>query len=193
MAEAATGSSPTIGQAIYFDLDRRIERVSAIDAEVHLHLFRQLPSSPRAALASLRGAAQTYRAKVQAIDARAGSAEIDADWLIEGNPPSQLKQAPRPFRPSLRSGRQQVTVQIEGPLSGAFEYEFESAERLLPELGSETLVDDETEEVWSPVVGLHPERRSQAIKQRGSQELMELSPDSGSYILLSRGRRRLSG
>jgi hypothetical protein len=193
MAEAATGSSPAVGQAIYFDLDKRIERVSAIDAEVHLHLFRQLPSSPRAALASLRGAGQTYRAKVQAIDARAGSAEIDADWLIDGNPPSQLKQAPRPFRPSLRPGRQQVTVQIESPLSGVFEYEFEPAERWLPELGSETLVDDETEEVWSPVMGLFPERRSPAIKQRSSQELMELSPDSGSYILLSRGRRRLSG
>ena len=47
--------------------------------------------------------------------------------------------------------------------------------------------------MWNPVVGLQPERRLEALEQRGPSMLMELSPDSGSFILLSRGRRRLDG
>lgn len=191
LAEAALGAVPAVDEAVYFELDKRIERVNAIEAEVHLHLFRHLPASPRSSLAALHTATHAFRARVQAIDARAGSVEIDADWFIDQTSSALLKPAPCPFRPRLGAGRQQVTVQIEGLLAGSFEYEFDSPTRWLPEFGSDRLVDEETDEVWSPVVGLYPERNLQAPARHGSQELMELSPDSGSYILLSRGRRCL--
>ena len=73
------------------------------------------------------------------------------------------------------------------------EYEFDLPEKWLPQLGDERLMDEETDEVWHPIVGLQPERRLEAVERRGSQMLMELSPDSGSFILLSRQRRRLNG
>ena len=130
---------------------------------------------------------------MQAIDVRAGSAEIDADWFVDQGPRAELKRAPRPFRPHPTSGKQQVTALIEDRLTETFEYEFDPPEKWLPQLSDERLVDKKTDEVWSPVVGLQPERRREAMELRGPQMLMELSPDSGSFILLSRQRRRLNG
>ncbi|SDE47645.1 phospholipase D family protein [Belnapia rosea] len=192
MAEAAAGIAPAVGQAVYFEVDRRIQEINSIHTQVHLHLFPHLPAMPRDGLAALANVAQSFRAKVQAIDARAGSAEIDADWFVDQRPRAELKRAPRTFRPHPTSGKQQVTALIEDRLAEAFEYEFDPPEKWLPQLGNERLVDEETDEVWNPVVGLQPERRLEAVERRGSQMLMELSPDSGSFILLSRGRRRLS-
>ena len=193
MAEATAGATPAVGQAVYFEVDRRIQEINAIQTEVHLHLFPHLPATPRAALAALAGAAQSFRAKVQAIDVRAGSAEIDADWIVDQHKRAVLKRAPRPFRPDPTTGKQQVTALIEDRLDNAFEYEFDPPERWLPDLGDERLVDEETDEVWSSVAGLYPERRLAAAERQGPSMLMELSPDSGSFILLSRGRRRLNG
>jgi hypothetical protein len=193
MAEATAGTVPAVGEAVYFELDKRIETVNAIDAQVHLYLFPRLPYSPRAGLAELHTAPHAFHARVQAIDSRAGSAEINADWFVDQPPSVLLTSAPRPFRPMLSPGKQQVTVLIEGTLGEAFEYEFEGPERWLPEFGPETLVDEEMDEVWSPVVGLYPDRALPAPARPGSRALMELSPDSGSYILLSRGRTRRNG
>lgn len=193
MAEAAAGIAPAVGQAVYFEVDRRIQEINSIQTQVHLHLFPHLPATPRGGLAALASVAQSFRAKVQAIDVRAGSAEIEANWFVDPRPRAELKRAPRPFRPRPTSGKQQVTALIEDRLAETFEYEFDPPQKWLPQLGDEPLVDEETDEVWSPVVGLQPERRLEAVERRGSQMLMELSPDSGSFILLSRGRRRLDG
>ena len=178
---------------MYFEVDRRIQEINSIQTQVHLHLFFHLPATPRGGLAALATVAQSFRAKVQAIDVRAGSAEIDADWFVDQGPRAELKRAPRPFRPHPTSGKQQVTALIEDRLAEAFEYEFDPPEEWLPQLGDERLVDEETNDVWYPVVGLQPERRLEVLEFRGSQLLMELSPDSGSFILLSRRRRRLNG
>ncbi|MFC0389661.1 phospholipase D family protein [Muricoccus vinaceus] len=193
MAEAAAGIAPAVGQAVYFEVDRRIQEINSIHTQVHLHLFPHLPATPRDGLAALANVAQGFRAKVQAIDVRAGSAEIDTNWFMDQRPQAELKRAPRPFRPHPTSGKQQVTALIEDRLAETFEYEFDPPEKWLPQLGDEHLVDEETDEVWNPVVGLQPERRLEAVEWRGSKMLMELSPDSGSFILLSRGRRRLDG
>jgi hypothetical protein len=193
MAEAAAGIAPAVGQAVYFEVDRRIQEINSIHTQVHLHLFPHLPATPRDGLAALANVAQSFRAKVQAIDVRAGSAEIDADWFVDQRPRAGLKRAPRPFRPHPTLGKQQVTALIEDRLAEAFEYQFDPPEKWLPQLGDKPLVDEETDEVWNPVVGLQPERRLEEVERRGSQVLMELSPDSGSFILLSRGRRRLNG
>ena len=160
---------------------------------MHLHLFSNLPATPCEGLAALATVAQSFRAKVRAIDVRAGSAEIEADWFVDQRPRAELKRALRPFRPHPTSGKQQVTALIEDRLTEVFEYEFDPPEKWLPQLSDERLVDEETEDVWNPVVGLMPERLLEAPELRGSQMLMELSPDSGSFILLSRQRRRLNG
>jgi hypothetical protein len=192
MAEAAAGIAPAVGQAVYFEVDRRIQEINSIQTQVHLYLFPHLPTTPRDGLVALANVAQSFRAKVQAIDARAGSKEIDADWFVDQRPRAALKRAPHSFRPHRTTGKQQLTALIEDRLTNAFEYEFDPPEKWLPQLGDERLVDEETDEVWNPVVGLQPERRLEAVERRGAQMLMELSPDSGSFILLSRGRRRLN-
>jgi len=194
MAEAAAGYGHRCRcGAVYFEVDRRIQEINSIQTQVHLHLFLHLPSTPRGGLAALATLAQSFRAKVQAIDVRAGSAEISADWFVDQRQRTELKPAPRPFRPHPTQGKQQVTALIEDRLTEVFEYEFDLPEKSLPQLGDERLVDEETNDVWNPVVGLQPERLLEAPALRGSQMLMELSPDSGSFILLSRQRRRLNG
>ncbi|GGJ32981.1 hypothetical protein [Neoroseomonas lacus] len=200
VAQCGSERAPVVGQALYFEIDKRIERVSAIDAEVHLLLFDQLPASPRAALAARGTARHALRGKVQAIDARSGAAEINTDWFVDRG--FVLHRAPRPFRPALSAGKQQVTVEIERPLIEQFEYEFGPPDKWVPELGPEELSDDEAGEAWSLVLGLIPEHESEAVvasRQDGAVQhqswlpLLEYSPDSGSYILLSRGRRRRDG
>ena len=184
-------------RADYFEIDKRIERVSAIDAEVHLLLFDQLPASPRAALAARGTARHAFRGKVQAIDARSGAAEINTDWFVDRG--FVLHRAPSPFRPALSAGKQQVTVEIERPLVEQFDYEFGPPDKWVPELGPEELSDDEAGEAWNLVLGLIPEHEADtevASREHGAGQLQsrlplrEYSPDSGSYILLSRGRRR---
>jgi hypothetical protein len=197
VAQCGSGLTPLVGQALYFEIDKRIERVSAIDAEVHVLLFDHLPASPRAALAAHGTARHAFRGKVQAIDARSGAAEINTDWFVDRA--FVLHRAPRPFRPTLSAGKQQVTVEIERPLVEQFEYDFGPADKWVPELGPEELSDDEEGEPWSLVLGLVPEHESEAVmlsrqdgavKRQTRLPLLEYSPDSGSYILLSRGRRR---
>lgn len=196
LAEAAPGARPCRGQRIYFEIDTRIEEVKAIETEVHLHLFPHLPSLPRDALASLHNAVTSLVATVEAIDSGAGSAEVKADWLIADSRSPVLKPTPRPFRPTLTPGKQQVRAQIRGDLDNRFEYLFErEAATWVPILGEEVLIDEESKERWSPVVGFEararadPERK--ALPQREMFEaLPEMSPDSGSFILFSRKRIR---
>lgn len=191
MAEAAHGVLPKPGQAFFFEIDKRIEQLRAIEGEVHLYLFPHLPPTPRSGLAEIVKAAQAFRARVRQIDARAGSAEIIADWFIKRTPSTILMPAAGNVRPARSIEDQQLTAEIEGPLKGAFEYEFEPPTRWLPEFGPEDLHDDETDEVWSPVIGLRSDRHDEKLPAMiGTQALKEFSPDSGSYILLSRGRRR---
>ena len=114
VAQCGAGHAPAVGHALYFEIDKRIERVSAIDAEVHVLLFDRLPASPRAALAARGTARHAFRGKVQAIDARSGAAEINTDWFVDRA--FALLRAPRPFRPTLSAGKQQVTVEIEHTL-----------------------------------------------------------------------------
>ena len=60
----------------------------------------------------------------------------------------------------------------------------------LPVLGEEVLIDEETYERWSPVVGLERRERRSRIDGLQFEEFPEMSPESGSYILFSRERRR---
>lgn len=64
-AELAPSPSPSSGQRVYFELDKRIDEIKAIDTDVHLHLFSSLPSSPRSALSKVRSASKSLIASVE--------------------------------------------------------------------------------------------------------------------------------
>lgn len=184
--------SPRANQRVYFELDKRIEEIKALETDVHLHIFDTLPASPRAALSSIRGASRSMSASVEAIDSGAGSAEVKADWHVDDSRAPTLAPTMTPFRPALSVGKQQVRALISGELKTTYDYLFEEGPTLLdPLLGNERLVDVESDTEWSPVIGFGPrERRTETLPVL-LDALPELSPDSGSFILLSRKRRRL--
>ena len=191
-AQLAPGALPTSGHRIYFDLDKRIEEIKSIDTEVHLHLFPRLPSSPRDALSSARSASKSLFASVEAIDAGAGSAEVNADWFIDNSRAPILKPTARPFRPSLRAGQQQVRAVIDTELREAYDYLFEEDATIWePILGEEALIDEEANERWSPVIGFGRSDEVGASPPMLFKALPEMSPDSGSFILFSRKRKKL--
>jgi hypothetical protein len=190
-AEQAPGSTPTSDQRIYFELDKRIDEIKAIDTEVHLHLFSRLPLSPRSALASVDAASKSLVASVEAIDSGAGSAEVKADWFIDDSRGPILKATPRPFRPTLSPGKQQVRALIKSELGETYDYLFEDdASRWEPLLGDEEMIDDEADVRWSRVVGFEYASDARPGFQEEFISLPEMSPDSGSFILFSRRRRK---
>ena len=135
------------------------------------------------------------QARVQAIDSGAGSAEVRADWFIDDRRQPELKTTPKPFRPSPGTGRQQVRVMITGEMMSAFDYQFEPPARSdFPLLGDEALVDEETGQRWQSVIGFTD--RDMVAGDEGQPTFSmalpeELSPESGSYVLVSRRRRKL--
>jgi hypothetical protein len=190
-ATQAPGPPPAPGQRLYFELDKRIEEIKALDTEVHLHLFPSLPSSPRSALASVGSASTSVVASVEAIDSGAGSAEVKADWSVETVGGPTLTPIIRPFRPALSAGKQQVRALIKSRLTETYNYLFEeSTPTWEPVFGDEVLIDEDNQQRWSPVIGFgHNEQVGQAGKML-FKALPEMSPDSGSFILFSRKRRK---
>lgn len=191
-AEASPGASPTAGQRVYFEIDKRIDEIKALETEVHLRLFLGLPPSPRAALATAPAESRALLASVEAIDSGAGSAEIEADWFVEDRKRPILKPTVRPFRPHLRSGYQQVRALIRSTLDHSYDYLFdEGSSSWTPTLDDNPLTDEETGIRWNRVTGF--QRSQELITHQLAQRnfLPELSPDSGSFILFSRKRRML--
>lgn len=134
------------------------------------------------------------------IDSGAGSAEVQADWFIDDSRGPVLKPTIRPFRPRLRAGQQQVRALINADLREAYDYLFEEdATKWEPILGAEELIDEEANERWSPVIGFGAsamvgfDQPGEAASDRSMRftALAEMSPDSGSFILFSRKRRKL--
>jgi hypothetical protein len=189
-AQAPLGRMPIPGERIYFELDQRITEVNSINTEVHLHLFSSLPSTPREALALSSSTA--LLGKVEAIDSAAGSAEVKAEWYIDGPARPQLKETIAPFRPTLRTGKQQVRAIISENLSMRFDYLFDAGRGAWsPMLGEERLLDAETNTSWLPVTGLRESDSPDVKELSQSRDLAEISPESGSFVLFSRRRRKL--
>jgi len=55
----------------------------------------------------------------------------------------------------------------------------------------QALHDEETDKAWYPVTGLHEAETDEVAGLQFLSDLRELSPESGSFILFSRRRRRL--
>jgi hypothetical protein len=189
-AEAPHGRMPSPGDRIYFELDMRITEVNSIDTEVHLHLFSAMPTTPAEALSRSGFSNTALLGKVEAIDSAAGSAEVRADWFIEDPTHPQLKPTVRPFRPTLSPGKQQVRALISKKLEAGFDYLFDTGKgSWKPVLGEERIRDEETKFEWSAVAGLRESDRAEG--QLLLPDLRETSPESGSFVLFSRRRRKL--
>lgn len=189
-AEAPQGRIPSPGDRIYFELDMRITEVNAIDTEVHLHLFGAMPTTPAEALSRSGHSDTALLGKVEAIDSAAGSAEVKADWFIDDPTTPKLKPAVPPFRPTLSPGKQQVRALVSESLKAGFDYLFDTGKgNWKPTLSDEKITDGETDIQWSAVTGF---RESGPVEGRLLlPDLREVSPESGSFVLFSRRRRRL--
>lgn len=200
LAELGRGDSPKVGERFYFELDKRIEEVKAIDTEVHLHLFLTAPATPRDALRMVTSASKSVVATVEALDSGAGSVEVNADWFIDDSGGPTLRPTVRPFRPTLSSGKQQVRALIKSELNDTYEYLFEvDADNWEPILGDKVMVDEETKERWNPVIGFGQPGMNIEVEVESPigrvgvmrfEALPEMSPDSGSFILVSRRRKK---
>jgi hypothetical protein len=192
-AQASPTRVPSQGERIYFEIDRRITEVNSIDTEVHLHLFSVMPTTPAAALSRSGTSDVALLGKVEAIDSAAGSAEVRADWFIDdssGIP--ALKPTTSPFRPNLTPGKQQIRAQILGNQDARYDYLFDSGRGAWsPRLGEQALRDEETDTVWYAVTGFREADTDEAAGLQFLSDLRELSPESGSFILFSRRRRKL--
>tara|TARA_R110000868_G_scaffold43803_8_gene146995 strand:- start:10240 stop:11406 length:1167 start_codon:yes stop_codon:yes gene_type:complete len=191
-AKAPAGRIPSEGDRVYFELDLRITDVKAIDTEVHLHLFETMPANPAEALSRSSQSDTALLGKVEAIDSAAGSAEVRADWFIDDPSNPELKPAVAPFRPILSPGKQQVRAEISEDLMTRFDYLFDSGRgKWVPTLGNETVVEEGTDLVWSRVEGLREQESGEVGQQMMLADLREISPESGSFVLFSRRRRKL--
>lgn len=192
-AQAPPSRVPSPGERIYFEIDQRITEVNSIDTEVHLHLFAVMPATPAAALSRSGTSDVALLGKIVAIDSAAGSAEVRADWFIEDTAARpELKPTISPFRPKLTPGKQQISAQILESLDTRFDYLFDSGRgNWSPRLGDQALRDEETDTVWYAVAGFREAETDEVAGLQFLSDLRELSPESGSFILFSRRRRRL--
>ena len=189
LAEQSSATPPSVGDAIYFELDKKIKEIKSISVEVHIILFFKLPSTPHRALGNRSDWLHRFVASVEAIDSGAGSAEVKAQWFIEDKGTSTLKRASPRFRPIPRSENQQIRVKIKKNLRETYDY-FPKDDTINwePTFGERASFDDETELGWYSVTGFKP----QEGHARNSKDNLarEMTPESGSFILFSQTRRK---
>jgi hypothetical protein len=156
------------------------------------HLFSAMPSTPTEALSRSGGSDIALFGKFEAIDSGAGSVEMNADWFIDDPSRPKLKATVLPFRPTLTPGKQQVRAQVVRSLNTRFDYLFDSGRgNWSPQLGQSELRDDEADTVWTAVSGLRESEFGDPEKMAMLTNLREASPESGSFVLFSRRRRKL--
>lgn len=203
MASAEERHGPALKEVIYFELPLELS-IESLRAEVHVYIFDTLPPSPFDALNELHTARVCLKCSMLGIDKDRGNVEVRADWHIDDRKRAMLRRTPPRFRPDAQSGMQQVRVRVETSLKPDFEYLFET-ERLtwIPELDESERLDPlgdaehpslererrrPEEGPWFPVRALRP----RAAEAGASKELalLEASPISGSFIVISPRRRK---
>jgi hypothetical protein len=203
MASAESGQSPSPKEVIYFELPQELG-LESLRAEVHVFIFDTLPSTPYEALQNLQSARASLRCSTLGIDKDRGNLEVRADWYIDDRKRAMLKRTQRPFRPNPQGGMQQVRVQVEAAFRPDFEYLF-ATEHLswAPILDATNHLDGTTESDqqlqkreakrpedgrWFPVRALEQRAPEEATSKELA--LLEASPSSGSFIVVSPRRRR---
>lgn len=190
LAAISNGRLPKTGDIIYFEIAEELREIRSLDTEVHIHLFNTLPAGPSQALSELSSASVALICKTEGIEVGRGGLELDADWSIDDRKRPELRPTVRPFRPATSRGMQQVRVRVLRGLGDRFDYLFDEGKSTwFPEFGEEPIRDEAKHEVWLPVKGLSEGDLVGSEKRRTA--LVEASPQSGSYILFSRRRRRM--
>jgi hypothetical protein len=206
MASADAGQAPTTKEVIYFELPQELG-IECLRAEVHVYIFDVLPSSPFEALNNLQSARACLRCSTLGIDKDRGNLEVRADWYVDDRKRAMLRRTQPPFRPNAQSGMQQVRVRVEAAFRPDFDYLFE-IERMawMPVLDPSNRLDPSAngelqnqkregkrpeDGPWFSVRGLEPRAPEMATSK--DLALLEASPISGSFIVVSPRRRKSGG
>jgi len=125
-ASASKNDRPKTGDHLYFEIPAGIEQIETLRTETHLFLFDTLPADPWQALASAANADAKYKCKTIGAENQQGNLEVSAEWRIDQNPDPVLERVVSgTFRPTTRSGRQQVRAEVETSRLEPAEYSFE--------------------------------------------------------------------
>lgn len=198
MAERSGRDLPRAGDRVYFEIPEEIE--TSLRTVVHLYLFDELPGTPARGLGEL-DKAHAFACVTRGVSDDQGDLEVSADWQIDSPANPLFGRTPDPFRPSPAPGLKQVRVQVGGALSGGFEYLFDPAPR---PTWRPTLLEEEAfrergqvggargrEEAWYRVMNLARNHPKERVSRLDRLALTHMSLDSGNYILMPLGRRRL--
>jgi hypothetical protein len=120
----STGPVPAPDDVIYFEIDEALREIRSLDTDVHIHLFKTLPSSPSQALTQVQMASASLSCRTEGLEVGRGGLELDADWSIDDRKHPDLKPTTRPFRPRTSPGMQQVRVRVVAGLGARFEILF---------------------------------------------------------------------
>jgi hypothetical protein len=192
---------PNPGDTFYFELPAGIQQIESLKTPVHLFLFTTLPADPWQALARAGEAAMACNCIPLGADNQQGIEAIRVRWNIDGNRSPVLRAVPGgSYQPVTSPGNQQVHARIEHVGVEAFDYQLEKEKvDWAPVYGDEVIsVDvhdvDKTYRKpdardWQLVRGLEPKHK---VVERDQAALKLASPESGSFVLVSLGRRKRS-
>ncbi len=206
-ASAAPKDRPKTGDHLYFEIPAGIEQIESLKTETHLFLFDKLPADPWKALTAALNADATYTCRTLGVENRQGNKEVVANWRIDETPTPVLRTVPGgTFRPLTQIGKQQVRAEVQSSSVDDYEYRFERDRAVWdPEFAAEGQLEEppqastkvaqytahgrrEAVRGWKLVKGLV--RREGSARERDQAALQLVSPDSGSFILVSLKRRR---
>jgi hypothetical protein len=204
----ADGHRPKIGDELYFEIPAGIQQIESLKTEAHLFLFDVLPADPSEALSSTLFANASYTCKTRGAESKGGNIEVRADWRLDnGARPILLPIPGKTFRTTTPPGMQQVRVEVDREGVDLFDYQFD---RNKPEwdpvfdevVGSLTVHRSnrpasvearggpQREGRWRLVKGLTPREKT---PEADAVALSKVSPESGSFVLISLRRRLKNG
>jgi hypothetical protein len=210
-ARVANGQRPKVGDQLYFEMPEGIERIDSLKTEAHLFLFETLPADPWNALKSALAADAIYTCKTLGAENRQGNREVVAQWQIEATPtPVLTAVSGGVLRPATAMGMQQVRAEVANCNVENFQYLFErekaewdpvlsngdgfdkvsAAGTSNPNALNEAWGGQSGARDWRLVVDLVP--RLEPTKTGEEEALKLVSPDSGSFTLISLRRRHVN-
>jgi hypothetical protein len=201
LAVRADNPLPKTDDIIYFEIPAAIGRIQSLSAEVHIYIFDTRPPTPWEALNNLGNARTSLWCQTLGLEDEQGGVELRADWYIDSKANPELRRAPRPFRPASSPGMQQVRVKVRYEVFDKYEYLFHTLKA-----SWEPVLDTESQVAGFPLIHelqaklnlIPPEDREwylvrglRSAEKPSSQAYRDLSPEAGSFILLSLRRRKV--
>jgi len=201
----AKGQRPNLGDELYFEIPAGIQQIESLKTEAHLFLFDVLPTDPWEALSGALFANASYTWKTLGAESKGRNIEVRADWRLDnGARPVLLPVPGRTFRTTTPAGMQQVRVEVDREGVDLFDYQFDrnksewnpifgeaagslTVERSNRPASVEARGGPNREGRWRLVRGLTPREKT---PEADAIALKKVSPESGSFVLISLRRRR---